>query len=344
MKSRANGLKHGLCSSVVVAEDLELVSGRISDWYFTLKPQNDYHMWLVEKIAVCSIRIDRAERMERRYRDRRSLKAELDWEDDRRLEVENLGAKIGLRPAQIVEELRRSPVGCDWLISRWSMLAHAADSKPWTSDQTTLALNLLGTPYEFREVDGEAGQKLGDILDTHGHVSESSEGQAALARREIDHLIERRERVSEIDEVDRSLVEADLFDESNPELKNLRRYDGRLQNQLRWCLKELRYISPHFKPDAELTLRMVTNFNAPAAEEPAPAPAPDPKTPAKPKAYGNWDITSFHPPFSLEPHEIPTDGSRPDLFQILLARQEELDKQKEKRREARREKVQKMRA
>ncbi len=156
-RSRANGLKHGLCSSVVVAEDLELVSGRISDWYFTLKPQNDYHMWLVEKIAVCSIRIDRAERMERRYRDRRSLKAELDWEDDRRLEVENLGAKIGLRPAQIVEELRRSPVGCDWLISRWSMLAHAADSKAWTPDQTTLAFNLLGTPYEFPR----SGQRSG---------------------------------------------------------------------------------------------------------------------------------------------------------------------------------------
>ena len=90
---------------------------------------------------------------------------------------------------------------------------------------------------------------------------------------------------------------------------------------------------------------MVTNFNAPPAEPPAPAPvAPTPVQPAKPKAYGNWDITSFHPPFSLEPHEIPTDGSRPDLFQILLARQEKLDQKNEKRREARREKVQKMRA
>ena len=58
-----------------------------------------------------------------------------------RLAAERLGGKIGQRPAEIVEELRRTPCGCDWLISRWSMLAHAADidagqpgppsSRPW---------------------------------------------------------------------------------------------------------------------------------------------------------------------------------------------------------------------
>ena len=77
-RSRANGLKHGLCASVVVAEDLELIQQRTSDWFFALKPQDEYHVWLVDQVAVVSLRIDRAERMERRLRDRRSLKAELD--------------------------------------------------------------------------------------------------------------------------------------------------------------------------------------------------------------------------------------------------------------------------
>ena len=119
MNSRVNSLKHGLCSSVVVAEDADLVMGRIKEWFFTLKPQDEYHSWLVDKIATVSLRIDRAERMERRLRDRRSLTAELAWEDDRLVEVEALGRKVGARPAEVVEQLRRTPVGCDWLVSRW---------------------------------------------------------------------------------------------------------------------------------------------------------------------------------------------------------------------------------
>ena len=177
-----------------------------------LKPQNDYHCWLVDKIAIYSMRVDRAERIERRLRDRQALTAELAWDDDRRLEVEVLGRKIGARPAEVVEQLRRSPVGCDWMISRWAMLAHAADSgKPWTADQAALAFHLLGTPPEFRE-----GLRPGDLVGSDGRLIKSGEDPAAVARREIAEWTERREVVAELDEVDRELTRADLFDESKP--------------------------------------------------------------------------------------------------------------------------------
>ena len=87
-KSRANALKHGLCASVVVAEDAKLIQRRASDWFDALKPQNEYHSWLVDEIAIISLRIDRCERMERRSRDLRAMRAELCWEDDRRLDAE----------------------------------------------------------------------------------------------------------------------------------------------------------------------------------------------------------------------------------------------------------------
>src|SRR5450432_553348 len=54
-KSRANALKHGLCASVVVAEDLELVRGRTLEWFHALKPQNEFHIWLIDEIAILSI-------------------------------------------------------------------------------------------------------------------------------------------------------------------------------------------------------------------------------------------------------------------------------------------------
>ena len=44
-----------------------------NQYFETLKPQNHYHVWLVQKIAVLTLRIDRAERMERRVRDKVAL-------------------------------------------------------------------------------------------------------------------------------------------------------------------------------------------------------------------------------------------------------------------------------
>ena len=64
-------------------------------------------------------------------------------------------------PEQVVEELRRTPQGCEWLIGRWAMLARAADAhKEWTPDQGQLAFDLLGTPFSFRK-----GHRPGESID-----------------------------------------------------------------------------------------------------------------------------------------------------------------------------------
>jgi hypothetical protein len=342
--SRANAIKHGLCSRTLLAEDQQLIQQRTSEFFFPLKPQNEYHVWLVGELAVCSVRIDRAERMERCLRERNSLKAELVWDDDARLEAERLGGAIGSRPAEIVEQLRRSPVGCDWLISRWSMLAHAADGAPWTPVQVALAFHLLGTPMEFRE-----GQKPGKILGFNGDVIDLTEKESDLARREIALLIERREQVLPLDEVNRALTQVDLLDESNPELKNLRRYEAALHSKFRWALRELRYVSIYFKVDNDLMMRQIsTPQPSPAAEEPsaasAPSPAPAPAARKKFDRNAPWDVDCPHPPFEIEPHEVPADGSKPNLFKVLLTRQEKREKKAEQGREARRRKAEKLRA
>src|SRR3954453_7001697 len=148
-KSRANALKHGLCASVVVAEDLKTVQQRASDWFDALKPQDEFQSWLVDEIAVISLRIDRCAGMERRARDLKAMRAELCWEDDRRLDAVRLGGLLSKRPDEVAEELRRTPQGCEWLMTRWAMLAHVADLKgSWTAEQARMAFDLLGTPAE----------------------------------------------------------------------------------------------------------------------------------------------------------------------------------------------------
>src|SRR4051812_45711066 len=201
-RSRANALKHGLCAAVVVAEDAKLVQQRASDWFDALKPQNEFQSWLVDEIAIISLRIDRCERMERRARDVKAMRAELCWEDDRRLDAVRLGGLLSKRPDEVVEELRRTPQGCEWLMTRWAMLAHMADVKgSWTPEQSRMAFDLLGTPTEFRE-----GMKPGASLDLEGRVIESADDPAAVARREIAALKERRDLIEGLDEANQALA------------------------------------------------------------------------------------------------------------------------------------------
>lgn len=336
-RSRAEGLKRGLCESEVLAEDVHLVQARASRWYYSLKPQNYFHAWLVDQVAVLSLRIDRCERIERRLRDRSSLHAEVAWDDDRKREVEALGGRLARRPAEVSEQLRGTPLGCDWLIRRWALLAQAADARgDWSPEQRRLAFDLLATPPEFR--DGRPGAEV----DADGRVVDLANDSAAVARREIAALRDRRARVADLDEVDRSLVEADLFDDASPEIRRLRRHEATLHGRIRWCLAQLKHESPHFKPHPDLKPQWVAEPEAPPEAAPAPAPAPEAAPPARPLEA--WQCQPPHPPFDLEPEECPEPGVEVDLPAILAGRRLKKGKAAEARRQARRRRLEHLRA
>ncbi|WP_435008282.1 hypothetical protein P12x_005539 [Tundrisphaera lichenicola] len=328
-KSRANALKHGLCSAIVVPEDIATLQARSDAYFYTLKPQNHFHSWIVDQVALLSLRIDRCERIERRVRDKVSLRAELTWDDDRRLEMAQLGGMIGKRPDEVVEALRRTPQGCEWLMTRWAMLAHAADMKgSWTPEQTALAFDLLGTPSEFRE-----GHRPGASLDLEGKLIGPADDPAVVARREIAALKERRDLVSDLDEVERALASSDLTNDSDPELRRLRRYESGLHRRLRWCLSQLKYESPHRGPHPD----MFPQWKGVPEAEARPEPAPE-------KPLEPWQMSAPFPPFDLLPEEFPAPGEEVDLPRIIASRAEKRLKRAEDRREARRRKVERLRA
>jgi hypothetical protein len=266
MISRANALKHGLCASVCVPEDPELIGRRSREFHETLKPQNEVQVWMVDQAALHSIRIDHCERLERQVRDKIALRAELTWDDDRSSEAEVLGRSLGKKPEETVNFLRRTPHGCDWLMARWALLAFTAETLTvWSEDQTRLAFDLLGTPAIFR-----AGQKPGALLDVEGKVVDPANDLAALARREIDVLKARREIVADLDEVDRVLASGGFANELDPELRLLRRYESRLFGQLKWCLKQVTTQPPDRSPAPRLRPKPLIH------NEPAPSPVPKP--------------------------------------------------------------------
>jgi hypothetical protein len=306
-------------------DELERIKARSLEWFCALKPQNEYHVWMVEEIAVITIGIERSERIERRVRDKIMLRALLTWDDDRRLEAEALGGMLAKRPSETVEALRRTPQGCDWLLTRWALLARAADlNQTWTDEQKALAYNMLATPSEFRDLN-----QLSETLDAEGRVIQSAGNLAEVARREIAALQARKEVVNELDEVERTLAQNDLSVESDPELRRHRRYESALHRRLQWCHSQIKNPSPFKGPAPGL--------------RPNRYYKPEPKTEAEILAE-NHPTNSIQPPFCLEPDEYPEPGQNADIPAILQARKVKRLHKAEARREAKRRKLEKMRA
>ena len=226
-------------------------------------------------------------------------------------------------------------------MTRWAMLAHSADlNGQWSPAQTSLAFDLLGTPGEFRE-----GNKPGASLDFRGRVIEAADDPAAVARREIDLLEQRRELTDVLDEANRALAEADLSEDNDPELRRLRRYESTLNGRLRWCLSQLRFQSPLEAPYPGLKASWLgQNEPRPEVEvlaPPPPLPLPEPRS--EEPAPDGW-LKPIHPPFDLELHELPAPGQPYDIPLILAGhRKVELAKA-DASRNARRRKLEKLRA
>jgi hypothetical protein len=238
--TRAISLTHGLYASTVVPEDAKSVRDRTEELYDALRPQNDWHCLLVSEIALLTLRLDRAGRMDRRFRDKIAIRAELSRNSNKRIEADLLGGQLGIRPA-VVEKLRATPQRYEWLMSRWAMLAYLADQgMAWTLEQEQVAFDLMGTPHDFR-----VGIKSGVSLDFRGKVVDEGNDPAALARHEIDALTERLEEVDGLDQADRALSIADLYDDDDdPELKRLRKQEGTLHSRLSGCLRQVKEEAP----------------------------------------------------------------------------------------------------
>ena len=328
-RSRANALKHGLCASAVVPESLELIRQRALECYNGLKPQDRYQCWIVDQVAVLTLRVDRSERMERRARDKVALRACLSWDDDRTLEAKVLGGRLAGNPEEVVEALRRTPHGCEWLIDRWSRLAGAArEATAWTDEQARLALDLLATPPAFRD-----GRKPWAAADPAGDSVAPGGDLVAFALRQVEELERRRALALEVDEVERALAEADLTDGANLETRRLRRYESAIHRKLRWYIAQLQNPTPHAIRQPHLEPAWSDEY----------APILPPQTEDE-KAAEGWTPDQIHPPFDLEPDEYPGPGQSADIPKIVQSRKDKKLARAESRREARRRKLDQLRA
>ncbi len=126
-----------------------------------------------------------------------------------------------------------------------------------------------------------------------------------MARGQLAGLRDRRDRLAEVEEVDRALVVADLFDEPSAEIRRLRRHEATLQARLRWSLAQLRTAS------VPAPVRVA---EVPPAVEPAPPARSRQAQPPRPVV----------PPFDLDYEECLRSGD--ELLARMEARMDEQDR------------------
>ena len=232
-KSRGNSLKHGLTGAgiVLLEADEARLRKEVEEWSETLQPRDEPERAMVEALIVAKDRMERAAASERALRQRRSERASRCWKEDQALEVQRLADKLARAktPGLIVQELRQTPVGCDWLIDRWKELDWALDLKGnWDDSCRTLAFDLLGAPRATRDY---AVELPGDA---------TIDEQRGLVRRRIEELTRYRDALMDIDELERAGAIEGLSWDDSPEARRLRSYDQRNRREFQKLMDHFR--------------------------------------------------------------------------------------------------------
>ena len=266
---RRDALKHGLAGSGLVLPDEEAaeVNTRWAQWQSSLKPDDAYSDWMVERIASLAIRLERCEAHERALIEIRAARASRDWDLERRIAAELLGESLPKAPARAALELRRTPAGVAWLRTRWEALGAALEAGgTWDEAQRRLALDLLGTPRADR--DGKT------------RVDAEPPALRALVEAEVAALgaIDPA-GLAEADDFDRIAAELG-FGPADRELALIRRYGRSLTKQIDEFRKQIKnagnvYIPAGYAPD-----RPVPIAPARTARVDWPGPADTPPEPA----------------------------------------------------------------
>ncbi|QDV37822.1 hypothetical protein [Tautonia plasticadhaerens] len=148
LRSRRNGLVHGLAAEVVVPEeDRAAFEAQLARWDHEMGPANVVERHLARRAAVCSVKLERIERAREQTHREAALKALGDWEKRGQARARRKAQDLARDPSNTVLDLEGTAFGCDWLIRRWQSLdAPLQLGQGWDQRTVLRAQALLGFP------------------------------------------------------------------------------------------------------------------------------------------------------------------------------------------------------
>jgi hypothetical protein len=288
---------------VVAPEDRAKVEARAKALVEEFQPKTEFERGLVEQMAVDSVRLDRCRETSLVLCEGHASRAALCWDEDRRVEAEELATRLGGDPARTRSRLGQTRHGCEVLIERWEGLARILrEPGDWDDSQRSLALNLLGVPLELR-----SGTTA--IDPPEGDRSEAKVFRLLLVEAELDRLRTRNAQAFDLlDEQDRELARAGIGAELSKPLKLIACYESAAWRRQMAALKIL---NARPKPPE------------PVAIEPAAPPRPAPPAP-RPRPHDLSDrpsrLPGIKPLTSMSFDEIFALCDIPDFAPVRPAR------------------------
>ena len=124
VRSRRNGLKHGLTGAGIVLpdEDAEAVQRRMDELEDEMRPQSTLACTLVGRVALMTVRLDRSAEQEAKALSHRVRRAAEDFDDERLAAAEHALSWIAHEPATHARRLRKSIEGLELLIREMQAL------------------------------------------------------------------------------------------------------------------------------------------------------------------------------------------------------------------------------
>ena len=122
--SRCNALKHGLRAAQLALpnEDPQEAQAETLRWFEHYQPRTEHQDELVGRIAGACTLQRRCQRAYSALVAEQVLNAEADLEQAHEQQVDELTARFHTEPAAAVAGLRRTALGCRWLLARWTRL------------------------------------------------------------------------------------------------------------------------------------------------------------------------------------------------------------------------------
>jgi hypothetical protein len=304
-KSARNSLKHGLTGSgaVLVDGDQEALEDCLQAYTAQFHPEAPHEFVLVAEMALDDVRLKRCGKLFETLCDEYATRAQLCWDQDRRLEAEDLAARLRRDPARNAVKLQRTRQGCELMIERWeALLRILQQTGTWSEPQRSLALDLLGVPLELRE--GETA--VDPPLLTTSFANDGPAFRFQVAKDEVMRLSKLKdETLDPLDAEERAIAEAGIGAEMSPALQRLHRYQSACSRRFS---KALKYFTDRDRQRAPAEASVAPE------PPPTPPPAPAPRPVSDPHDYDRLvaanrpqpvTLATATPPVAAAPVEEP---------------------------------------
>jgi hypothetical protein len=146
-RASLNATKHGLRAEALALphEDVEELNQITDDWLDYHQPRSPGQRAALDRCLYSHLQLKRCARFQAAAVAEQVRKAGLEWQWAQDDELERLKKLLKTEPDEAVRLLKRSALGCRWMLSEWHELSEALNEEgEWVDSRRDRAIRLLG--------------------------------------------------------------------------------------------------------------------------------------------------------------------------------------------------------